>query len=622
VHLSLTANPSHLEAVNPVVLGKVRAKQDQHGDPERGAVLPILLHGDAAFAGQGVVAECFGLSGLKGHRTGGTIHIIINNQIGYTTLPENARSSRYSTDMAKMLMVPVLHVHGENPEAVVHVMRLAADYRWKFAKDVVVDLVCFRRFGHNEGDEPYFTQPLMYERIRTRPALDQVYAEKLRDEQVVTPEAVDAMAAERRDQLNADYDAIHGSVCVFPEPAFYDNWRDYSGAYSPVTLETGLPRDRLTSLSRALNAFPEGFNRNPKLDKLLARRLEAVEAGEGIDWANAEALAFASLLAEGHPVRLSGQDSGRGTFSQRHSVLMDMQTGEGYVALNALAQDQAPYSVYDSPLSEAGVLGFEYGYSLARPEGLVLWEAQFGDFANNAQAVIDLFIASGEAKWQRLSGVTLLLPHGLEGLGPEHSSARLERFLQLCAGENMQVCNLTTPAQYFHLLRRQVKAAFRKPLIIMTPKSLLRHPLAVSSLDQLAKGTFRGVMEDPEADSGAATVLFCSGKIFYDLLQRRRELKRSEAAIVRLELLYPFPQSQLRMVIKRFKQAQHFAWVQEEPENMGAWRFIRPRLEAVVSKPLSYIGRRESPTPATGFPHVFRREQAEILDRAIGPKPS
>jgi len=618
----LMNNPSHLEAVDPVVEGFARGRQDFLPQGERKRVLPLLIHGDAAFAGQGVVAETLNMSQLEGYATGGTIHVIINNQIGYTTLPENARSSRYSTDIAKMLMVPVLHVHGENPEAVVHVMRLAADYRWKFAKDVVVDVVCFRRFGHNEGDEPYFTQPLMYERIRARPALDQVYAETLRDEQVVTPEAIEAMAAERRDQLNADYDAIHGSVCVFPEPAFYDNWRDYSGAYSPVTLETSLPRDRLVGLARGLNSLPEGFNRNPKLDKLLARRLEAVEAGEGIDWANAEALAFASLLAEGHPVRLSGQDSGRGTFSQRHSVLMDMKTGNGHVPLNALAQDQAPYSVYDSPLSEAGVLGFEYGYSLARPEGLVLWEAQFGDFANNAQAVIDLFIASGEAKWQRLSGVTLLLPHGLEGLGPEHSSARLERFLQLCAGENMQVCNLTTPAQYFHLLRRQVKAAFRKPLVIMTPKSLLRHPLAVSSLDQLAQGTFRGVMEDPEADSGAATVLFCSGKIFYDLLQRRRELKRSEAAIVRLELLYPFPQSQLRMVIKRFKQAQHFAWVQEEPENMGAWRFIRPRLEAVVSKPLSYIGRRESPTPATGFPHVFRREQAEILDRAIGPKPS
>ncbi len=620
MRLFLMNNPSHLEAVDPVVEGFARARQELAGSGADKQVLPLLIHGDAAFAGQGVVAETLNMSQLDGYRTGGTIHIVINNQIGYTTLPEHARSSRYSTDIAKMLMVPVFHVHGENPEALVHVARLACDYRRTFAKDVVVDVVCFRRYGHNEGDEPYFTQPLMYERIRQRPPLDRVYAEKLLDEKAVTADGIEALAADRRDRLNADYDAIHGSVCVFPEHTFYESWRDYSGVYSPVTLETGLPRDRLVALARGLNSLPDGFNCNPKLGKLLAKRLETVETGEAIDWANAEALAFASLLAEGHPVRLSGQDSGRGTFSQRHSVLVDMKTGRGHVPLNALAQDQAVFSVYDSPLSEAGVLGFEYGYSLARPEGLVLWEAQFGDFANNAQGVIDLFIASGEAKWQRLSGVTLLLPHGLEGLGPEHSSARLERFLQLCAGENMQVCNLTAPAQYFHLLRRQVKAAYRKPLVIMTPKSLLRHPLAVSNLDQLTQGTFRGVLEDPEADGGAATVLFCSGKIFYDLLQRRRELKRPEVAIVRLELLYPFPQSQLRMVIKRFKQAQQFFWVQEEPENMGAWRFIRHRLEAVVGTPLTYIGRKESPTPATGFPHVFRREQAEILDRAIGPK--
>jgi 2-oxoglutarate dehydrogenase E1 component len=616
----LMNNPSHLEAVNPVVEGFARARQDCLSTEDRQSVLALLIHGDAAFAGQGVVAETLNMSQLDGYTTGGTLHVIINNQIGYTTLPENARSSRYSTDIAKMLMVPIFHVHGENPEAVAHVLRLAVDYRWEFGKDVVVDLVCFRRFGHNEGDEPYFTQPLMYERIRQRPSLDRVYAEKLLDEKLVTSEDIEAMGEQLRGRLNADYDAIHGSVCVFPEHAFYENWRDYSGAYSPVTLETGVSRDRLLSLARALTALPEGFNLNPKLEKLLARRREAAESGLGIDWANAEALAFASLLAEGHPVRLSGQDSGRGTFSQRHSVLVDTKTGRSHVPLNALGQDQAAFTVCDSPLSEAGVLGFEYGYSLARPEGLVLWEAQFGDFANNAQGVIDLFIAGGEAKWQRLSGVTLLLPHGLEGLGPEHSSARLERFLQLCAGENLQVCNLTTPAQYFHLLRRQVKAAYRKPLVIMTPKSLLRHPLAVSTLDELSKGTFRGVMEDPEADAGAARVLFCSGKIFYDLLQRRRELQRIDAAIVRLELLYPFPQSQLRLVLKRFKQAREFFWVQEEPENMGAWRFVQSRLEAVIGKPLTYIGRRESPTPATGFPHIYRREQAEILERAVASK--
>jgi 2-oxoglutarate dehydrogenase E1 component len=621
LRMILMNNPSHLEAVDPVVEGFARGRQELLSTGERKQVLALLIHGDAAFAGQGVVAETLNMSQLDGYTTGGTIHVVINNQIGYTTLPEHARSSRYSTDIAKMLMVPVFHVHGENPEAVAHVMRLAADYRWRFGKDVVVDLVCFRRFGHNEGDEPYFTQPLMYDRIRRRPSLDQVYAEKLLDEKLVTAAEIEAAAEALRGRLNADYDAIHGSVCVFPEHRFYENWGAYSGTYSPVSLETAVGRDRLAALARSLNRAPEGFRLNPKIEKLLGRRLETVEKGEGIDWANAEALAFASLLAEGHPVRLSGQDSGRGTFSQRHSVLVDTHTGRAHVPLNALSETQAACSVYDSPLSETGVMGFEYGYSLARPEGLTLWEAQFGDFANNAQGIIDLFIASGEAKWQRLSGLTLLLPHGLEGLGPEHSSARLERFLQLCAGENMQVCNPTTPAQYFHLLRRQVKAAFRKPLVVMTPKSLLRNPLAVSRLEELAQGSFRGVLEDPDADPAASRIVFCSGKIGYDLLQRRRDLKRADVAILRMEQLYPVPQSPLRMALTRFKQVQGFCWLQEEPENMGAWTFIRPRLEALLGKPLTYIGRKESATPATGFPHVYRREQADIIGRAIGPKP-
>jgi 2-oxoglutarate dehydrogenase E1 component len=613
-------NPSHLEAVDPVVEGFARARQDALASgPER--VLPVLIHGDAAFAGQGVVAEVLNFSQLEGYRTGGTVHVIVNNQIGYTTLPEHARSSRYSTDMAKMLMVPIFHVHGENPEAVVHVMRLAADYRRQFAKDVVVDLIGYRRFGHNEGDEPYFTQPLMYERIRQRPAADTIYAQKLLDEKLVTAAEVEGFASELRARLEADYDAVHGSACVFPEHRFYEGWERFSGVYSPVSLETGVARGTLLALARGLARLPDDFSLTPKLQKLLSRRLEAVERGEGVDWANAEALAFASLATEGHPVRLSGQDSGRGTFSQRHSVLVDTRTGGSFCPIARLAEGQADFRVYNSPLSEVGVLGFEYGYSLARPDTLVLWEAQFGDFANNAQAVIDLFIASGEAKWQRLSGLVLLLPHGLEGLGPEHSSARLERFLQLCAGENMIVCNPTTPAQYFHLLRRQVKSGFRKPLVVMTPKSLLRHPLAVSSVDHLAKGSFRGVLDDPEAEAGAATLVFCSGKIGYDLAQRRRELKRTDMAILRLEQLYPFPQSQLRLALGRFKQAQA-VWVQEEPENMGAWTFVRPRLEALLGgRTLAYIGRKESATPATGFPHVYRREQAEIVDRAIGPKP-
>ncbi len=614
-------NPSHLEAVDPVVEGFARARQEILGDAAGRQVLPLLIHGDAAFAGQGVVAETLNLSQLAGYKTGGTVHIVINNQIGYTTLPEHARSTRYSTDIAKMLMVPLFHVHGESPEAVVHVMQLAAEYRWAFGKDVVVDLVCFRRYGHNEGDEPYFTQPLMYERIRERPALDRLYAGELIDQGVVSAEEAERQAGELRTRLDADYEAIHGSVCVFPEVRAYENWAPYSGVYSPVSADTGVPRDTLLALARALNRLPEGFHLNPKLEKLLTRRREAVETGAGIDWANAEALCLASLLAQGHPVRLSGQDSGRGTFSQRHSVLVDTRTGAAYTPLLGVAEDQAAFSVWDSPLSEAGVLGFEYGFSLARPEGLTLWEAQFGDFANNAQAVIDLFIASGEAKWQRLSGLTLLLPHGMEGLGPEHSSARLERFLQLCAGENLQVCHPTTPAQYFHLLRRQALAGFRKPLVVMTPKSLLRLPAAVSTVEELVKGSYRGVLDDPAADPAAASVLFCSGKIFYELLQRRSDLKRTEPAILRFEQLYPFPQSHLKFVLKRFKAVKQWSWVQDEAENMGAWTFIRPRIEAVIGKPLAFIGRPESSSPASGFPHIHRRLQAEILERAVGPKP-
>ena len=620
VRLFLMNNPSHLEAVDPVVEGFARARQELAGSGADKQVLPLLIHGDAAFAGQGVVAETLNMSQLDGYRTGGTIHIVVNNQIGYTTLPEHARSTRYSTDIAKMLMVPVLHVHGENPEAVVHAAQLAAAYRWEFGKDVVIDLVCFRRYGHNEGDEPYFTQPLMYERIRERPSLDRIYAGELIDRGVIGQPEIERIAGEYRSRLTADYDAIHGSVCVFPEHRFYENWSAYSGAYSPVTLETGIPREKLVALARSLNHVPEGFQVNPKLAKLLAKRRESVEQGQGIDWANAEALAFAGLLAEGRPVRLSGQDSGRGTFSQRHSVLVDTGNGQSFTPLNALGESQALFSVCNSPLSEVGVLGFEYGYSLARPEGLVLWEAQFGDFVNNAQSVIDLFIASGETKWQRLSGLTLLLPHGLEGLGPEHSSARIERFLQLCAGENIQVCQPSTPAQYFHLLRRQVHAGFRKPLIVMTPKSLLRNPLAVSAVEQLTAGSFRGVLDDPEADPSAAAMIFCSGKIYYELLQRRRDLKRTDLAILRLEQLYPVPQPHLKLALTRYKQAQRWAWVQDEPENMGAWSFVRPRLEAFTGKPFTYIGRKEASTPATGFPHIYRRDQAEIIDRAVGPK--
>ncbi len=615
----LMNNPSHLEAVDPVVEGFARARQDFIGDNTGAQVLPLLIHGDAAFAGQGIVAETLNMSQLDGYKTGGTLHIIINNQIGYTTLPEHARSTRYSTDIAKMLMVPVFHVHGENPEAVVHVIQLAADYRREFGKDVVVDLVCYRRYGHNEGDEPYFTQPQMYDRIRQRPSLHQVYADQLIAEGIARQDELDKMAENINAQLDQAYTSVHGSECPFPESRFYEAWQDIRATYTHDPVATGVAGDILNTLARQLNTVASDFTIDPKLQRLLKKRLDAVQGGNGIDWANAEALAFATLLKEGFLVRLSGQDSGRGTFSQRHSILVDIQNEKRYVPLNTIDANQARFYVYNSLLSEAGVLGFEYGYSLARPDSLVMWEAQFGDFVNNAQAVIDLFIASGETKWQRLSGLVLLLPHGYEYMGPEHSSARLERFLQLCAGDNIQVSNPTTPAQYFHLLRRQVQARFRKPLIIMTPKSLLRHPLAVSKTDDLSEGYFQSVLDDPDASKKATTVLVCSGKIFYELFQNRNELKKTGIAIVRLEQLYPFPESQLKTVFQKYSQAKKWFWVQEEPQNMGGWEFVRPRLKAAAGKSFAYIGRNASPSPATGFPSLGKIEQQAIIAQAMGP---
>ncbi len=580
-----------------------------------------MSHGDAAFAGQGIVAETLNMSQLRGYRTGGTIHLVINNQIGYTTLPEDARSTRYSTDVAKMLMVPIFHVHGEDPEALIHVFRLAADYRWEFGKDVVVDVVCFRRYGHSEGDEPYFTQPLMYERIRQRPPLHQVYAGKLLEEQVVQKNDIETLGQSINAQLNSAYETVHGSECPFPLTLFYENWDPFHGDYSHDPVHTGVKKETLKSLTKKLGQLPEGFALNPKLERLLRRRVQAVERGYGIDWAGAEALAFASLLTEGSFVRLSGQDSGRGTFSQRHSVLVDTKSGERFIPLNELAQNQAPFYVYDSLLSETGVLGFEYGYSLAQPDGLVIWEAQFGDFANNAQSIIDLFIVSGESKWQRLSGLVLLLPHGFEGLGPEHSSARLERFLQLCAGDNIQVCYPTTPAQCFHLLRRQVKSGFRKPLVVMTPKSLLRHPAAVSSLDELSTGSFQTALDDPDEVKDAKKILFCSGKIYYELCARRKELEITDIAILRVEQFYPFPHERLKTAVSKYSKAKHWYWVQEEPQNMGGWQFIKPRIEKITKRTLRYIGRNTAASPATGFPTIYRQEQNLIIEKAVGPPP-
>ena len=617
--LYLVSNPSHLEAVDPVVEGIVRARQDLLAADGDKAVLPVLLHGDAAFAGQGVVTETLNMSQLKGYRTGGTVHVIINNQIGYTTLPEDARSTRYSTDVAKMLMVPIFHVHGEDPEAVVHVARLAADYRYRFGKDVVIDLVCYRRYGHNEGDEPYFTQPTMYQRIRQRSPLNRAYGDRLVAEGVLSKTEVEKIEQGITSGLDAAFEEIHGAACLFPDPRFFPEWETISGSFTPESVDTAVDKQTLVKLASRLADLPEGFTVHPRLKGVLDKRLDAVNTGEGIDWASAEVLAFASLITEGHTVRLSGQDVGRGTFSQRHSVIWDYETGQSHTPLNSLEAGQAPFEVYNSLLAEAGVLGFEYGYAVTRPQVLTLWEAQFGDFVNNAQCVIDLFIASGQTKWQQLCGLTLLLPHGWEGLGPEHSSARLERFLQLCANDNMQVANLTTPAQYFHLLRRQIKAPFRKPLILMTPKSLLRHPMAVSSLKDLTHGQFSPILGDAEATTSAKKVIFCSGKIYYQLIARRQQINADDTAIIRVEMLHPFPEKALEAVIGRYKKAKDWTWVQEEPENMGAWQFMRSRLAPLLKKPLDYVGRNAAASPATGFPKIYKMEQDGIVDRAIGP---
>jgi 2-oxoglutarate dehydrogenase E1 component len=615
----LVNNPSHLESVNPVVEGIVRARQFILEDDNKKRVIPILLHGDSAFAGQGIVAETLNMSQLPGYSTGGTIHIVINNQIGYTTLPENARSTRYSTDVAKMLMSPIFHVHGENPEAAVHVVKLACDYRRKFQKDIVIDLVCYRRYGHNEGDEPYFTQPKMYERIKDRPALYQIYAQELKDDRIVSEEELSAIEKEINEKLEIALDNARSQCRGFPVPKFFDSWEGFHGNYSHDPVETGVPAEKLVSFALRLNTVPEGFTIFSKLKGLLDKRLEAVETGTGIDWGNAEALAFASILAENIPIRLSGQDSSRGTFSQRHSFLTDIEKEEKYYPLNNLGIKQAPYLVYDSLLSEMGVLGFEYGYSLAQPNGLVIWEAQFGDFANNAQSIIDLYVISGEAKWQRLSGLVMLLPHGFEGLGPEHSSARPERFLQLCAYDNIQVCIPTLPSQYFHLLRKQAKVNYRKPLVIMSPKSLLRHPLAVSFLRDLETGSFRQVIDDPNPPVKVGRVILCSGKIYYELFNRRQERGDDDIAIIRLEQYYPFPEKLLKNILSNYNKAKQWCWVQEEPSNMGAWSFIRNRLEKLMKKNFIYIGRDASASPATGFPKLYRRQQEDILSTAVGP---
>ncbi|UCG13564.1 MAG: 2-oxoglutarate dehydrogenase E1 component [Deltaproteobacteria bacterium] len=623
IRVLLVNNPSHLESVNPVVEGFARGRQDTlGGEDRRRLALPLLIHGDAAFAGQGVVAETLNMSQLEGYSTGGTVHLVINNQIGYTTLPEDARSTRYSTDVAKMLMVPIFHVHAENPESVIHVTKLACDYRYEFGKDVVIDLVCYRRYGHNEGDEPYFTQPLMYERIKERPELYKIYSEQLLVDGIVTPNELTEIETGIIECLDTSFQSAREKKCVLPSTKYYEEWQGIHGSYSHQRVDTAVAKNTLVSLARKLNAVPQGFSLHRTLERLLKRRLEAVETGKGIDWANAETLAFASSLEENVSVRLSGQDIRRGTFSQRHSVLFDTKTGEGYTSLNRLSPAQEAFHGYDSLLSEIGVLSFEYGYSLSQPHALIMWEAQFGDFVNNAQALIDLYLASGESKWQRLSGLVMLLPHGLEGQGPEHSSARLERFLQLCAEENIQVCNPTTPAQYFHLLRRQVKRQFRKPLVIMTPKSLLRHPLAVSNLSDFTTGSFQEILDDSLNKKDSRRILFCSGKIYYELFQRRQDLEAFDVGLVRLEQFYPFPEKQLAEVVAKYSRIKDWYWVQEEPENMGGWSFVRPRLASLVRRHIKYIGRQAAASPATGYPSVYKRQQAALVEEAVGPPPN
>jgi 2-oxoglutarate dehydrogenase E1 component len=618
VHLSLTPNPSHLEAVNPVVEGRTRAKQNLFDDRERRLGLPLLLHGDAAFAGQGLVAETLNLSQLAGYTTGGTIHIIINNQIGFTTSPSDARSTTYCTDVAKMIQAPIFHVNAEDPEAAVYLAELALDFRQTFNRDVVIDLFCYRRHGHNEGDEPSFTQPLMYAKIKERPTLTEVYTEQLilrGDLSVDETEAIDTA-------FQAKLQAAQQEVRTGPPlPAgmrgFGGRWQGLTSHYSHAPAKTGVPYDTLAAIAQAMARLPKSFTPNPKIVRLLESRREAIQERQPIDWPFAEALAFGTLLLEGTPIRLSGQDSRRGTFSQRHAVLYDARTGELYLPLNALGPDQARFTAYDSLLSEAAVLGFDFGYSLDDPQKLVIWEAQFGDFANGAQVIIDQFIVCSESKWQRDSGLVMLLPHGYEGQGPEHSSARLERFLQLCAEDNIQVCYPSTPAQYFHVLRRQMKRTFRKPLVLMTPKSLLRHKRAVSPVDEFGSGFFKEVLEDAADPGLVRRVLMCSGKVYYDLLEEREKQNATDVAIVRIEQFYPFPADLLRRALARHRKASEWVWVQEESMNMGGWTFMEPRLRA-LGYTVQYVGRDTSASPATGSYHVHVREQKELVAAAVG----
>jgi 2-oxoglutarate dehydrogenase E1 component len=635
VHVSLTDNPSHLEAVNPVVLGQTRAKQFFHKDTERNKVIPILIHGDAAFAGQGIVAECFAMSGLPGHNTGGTIHIIVNNQIGFTTSPRFARSSPYPSDVAKMVDAPILHVNGDDPEAVIYATRIATEFRLKFNRDVVVDLICYRRFGHNEGDEPSFTQPLMYEKIRSHPTTLKLYGQKLTQEQIFTEEGVNQKIKTFKDLLD---DQFKTAKDYKPKIEWFEGtWSRYKPEKGKDKRGvTGVDKEIIKSISDRINVIPSEINPHKTVAKVFDLRKKSIDTEKNIDWATAESLAFATLLKESYPVRLVGQDSGRGTFSQRHSVLRNQSDNSRYIPLNHISEGQKKYEIVDSFLSELAVLGFEYGYSLVEPNTLTLWEAQFGDFANGAQIIIDQFISSGERKWSRASGIVMLLPHGYEGQGPEHSSARLERFLQLCSNDNMQVMNCTTPANYFHALRRQMKRDFRKPLIMMTPKSLLRNKYCVSDLEDFSKNnSFHRVLWDHAIDpktegfiklknsTKIRKVILCSGKVYFDLLEAREKLKIDDVILYRIEQLYPFPAKTLVKELKPYAKSATFHWCQEEPKNMGAWFSVRDYIEWTLdnikanNNQISYIGRSPDASPATGYAKRHISQQQEIIKKVF-----
>lgn len=630
VHLSLSFNPSHLEYVNAVVAGRVRSKQDRRGDTERRRVLPLLIHGDAAFAGQGINAELFNMADLDGYTVGGTVHIVVNNQVGFTTDPKDARSTRYSTDLAKMLEIPIFHVNGEDPESVVQVVQLAVDYRAKFGKDAVIELWCYRRHGHNEGDEPTFTQPLMYKKIKEHPSVRQQFITKLESIGQITKEQAEEIAQSRRNHLEEQLNEQRTNHKRKLPSAMAGLWAKYAGGLDRDTPEvpTAVEKSKLEEYAKRITTFPDDFTPHPRLLRFLGHRKEMGEGKRPLDWGMGEALAFASLLAEGSRVRLSGQDVERGTFTHRHSVLNDYETGSKYTPLNHLVDGQAHYEVRNSPLSEVSVVGFEYGYSLDTPDGLIIWEAQFGDFANAAQVITDQFISSGEDKWHRLSGLTMLLPHASEGQGPEHSSARIARWLALCADDNMQICNVTTPAQIFHLLRRQVLRPFRKPLIVMSPKSLLRHPEAVSTLEDLAEGSFQRVLDDPlfvEGGEGSAKdvrrILLCTGKVYYDLIAERREKKIEDVAIVRLEQLYPNPFAELGKILARYPNLAELVWVQEEAANHGAWHHMWSALarSGMLRVPLAQVSRPAAASPATGSYASYNLEQRRILETAFAP---